>query len=537
MNKKSISIFIGFYILVLALTGCGAMAELFHGEKPEEPPFVCQVIYNANGASGTTPDSQSVSPGSSIILPNKGNLTYSGNVFVGWNENQNGAGTTYASGAPITIDKDITFYAQWINNSTPQYTATFNANGAIGGSPPVPQTVYSGTNITIHGQGTLVCSGKNFTGWNTQADGSGTFYSAGDSLAVMENITLFAQWVDIPPEDAKTYTVNNSDQAFIDALDAINASSKEETHIITITGEYIVSQITLTSNAKKTIVLRGGGSPCKLYNNGTQSLITIPNRITLVLENNITLNGNQKNYPAVEISLGGTLEMKAGAVITGAKAGGVKVNGGIFNMNGGTINNNRSGGDDYGGGVVVKNNGVFNLSDGSISDNTGYRGGGVRVTNATFNMTGGTINGNFGGDVDAQDSIYGGGVSIGKDGVFTMSGGTISSNTSQSWYRAYGGGVMVEGDGSFTMSGGTITGNTVTAPSGRMTYGGGVCVLSNGIFTKNGGGIIDDTNSAQAGKVACIYKGSSYDYTVRNTTADLSVNMNSAIAGSDGGWE
>jgi hypothetical protein len=342
-----------------------------------------------------------------------------------------------------------------------------------------------------------------------------------------------------PLEDANAYTVN-SVQTFKEAFQAINASSKDGAYIITISGEYVVNRVTLATNAKKKIVLRGAGSPCVLYNGGDDPLFTVHNRITLVLENNITLNGNQKYYPAVRVSLGGTLEMNAGAVITGAKAGGVKVAGGIFNMKEGTISNNGAGNDSSGGGVQVYNNGAFNLSGGIISDNTGDRdGGGIYVANATFTMTGGTISGNFGGDITDSYSSGGGGVMVEENGVFIMSDGTISSNTAQSSYGAYGGGVLIGELGSFTMSGGTITGNTVTAPSGG-TYGGGVCVLNvlGGAFTKNGGGIIDNTNSAQTGKVACVYDGSFYGTTfVRNTTAGPSVNMNSAIASSAGGWE
>jgi hypothetical protein len=541
MNKKSVSAFIGLHIIILAFAGCDAAAALFHGEKPDEPPPACMVVYNANGASGTAPDSRSVAPGSVITLPNKGGLVYSGNSFVGWNKQQNGTGITYFSGASVTVNNDITFYAQWISDSTPQYTLAFNANGATSGSAPATQTVYSGTSVIIPGQGTLAFSGKNFTGWNTIFDGSGSFYSADDSFAVTGNITLFAQWTDIPPEGAKTYTVNNNGQAFMDALDAINASSKDETHIIIITGEYIVNQITLTTNAKKTIVLRGGGSPGILYNNGTQPLFTISNRITLVLENNITLDGNQKYHPAVKVSLGGTLEMNGGAAITGARASGVQVAGGVLNMDGGDIRNNQApvggavadGIGSFGGGVLVYNNGTFNLSNGTIWDNTAEYGGGVCVTNATFNMIGGTISGNIGGYGGYGG---GGGVLVGENGIFIMSGGTISGNTAQSSYSAYGGGVLIRSDsGSFAMSGGTITGNTVTAPSSR-NYGGGVGVLGQGIFTKNGGGTIDDTNSAQTGKVACIWNGG-WSEIVRNTTAGPSVNMNSAIAGSTGGWE
>ncbi|MBR6548238.1 MAG: InlB B-repeat-containing protein [Clostridia bacterium] len=34
-----------------------------------------------------------------------------------------------------------------------------------------------------------------FTGWNTNADGSGTAYAAGDVLKTDESVTLFAQWI------------------------------------------------------------------------------------------------------------------------------------------------------------------------------------------------------------------------------------------------------------------------------------------------------------------------------------------------------
>jgi hypothetical protein len=212
MNKKPISLLIGLYsIAFFAFAGCDSVAALFHGEKPEEaPPPVCMVVYNANGASGTAPASTSVAPGSVITLPNKGDLIYLENSFLGWNENQNGAGTTYASGASITVDKNITFYAQWIADSTPQYTVVFNANGATGGSDSASQTVYGSTTITIPGQGTLVFNGKNFTGWNTRADGSGAFYSAGDSLAVTGNIILFAQWENQTPQYTVAFDPNGA---------------------------------------------------------------------------------------------------------------------------------------------------------------------------------------------------------------------------------------------------------------------------------------------------------------------------------------
>jgi hypothetical protein len=77
------------------------------------------------------------------------------------------------------------------------------------------------------------------------------------------------------------------------------------------------------------------------------------------------------------------------------------------------------------------------------------------------------------------------------------------------------------------MEDGEISGNTAN------TNGGGVGVKSSGTFTKNGGGTIDDTNLATTGKVAYVVSGSKQ----RNTAAGPSLNMDSSVSGSEGGWE
>lgn len=129
--------------------------------------------------------------------------------------------------------------------------------------------------------------------------------------------------------------------------------------------------------------------------------------------------------------------------------GGVKVEGGTFNMYGGAITAS------IGGGVRVESGGVFDLYGGSITGNKTT--GGVRVNSGTvFSLYGGEITGNTaagsGGGVYVSNGI-------GSIGKFTMSGGEISGNTADS----YGGGVYVTPyNSTFTMSGDvTITGNKV----------------------------------------------------------------------------
>ena len=40
-------------LLIVNLLSCEAMATLFHGQKPEDPPVMYTVTFNANGATGT----------------------------------------------------------------------------------------------------------------------------------------------------------------------------------------------------------------------------------------------------------------------------------------------------------------------------------------------------------------------------------------------------------------------------------------------------------------------------------------------------
>lgn len=83
------------------------------------------------------------------------------------------------------------------NGKEGMYTVAYEASnnyGATGSTADLWEEVESGTEITIKGQGKLVCAGKTFVGWNTKQDGTGTLYKEGDKLKVTSNITLFSIW-------------------------------------------------------------------------------------------------------------------------------------------------------------------------------------------------------------------------------------------------------------------------------------------------------------------------------------------------------
>ncbi|MDR0502599.1 MAG: InlB B-repeat-containing protein [Treponema sp.] len=160
-------------------------------ESTSDSITACSVVFNANSGSGTPPVSMSASEGSDITLPGQGNLAKSGNFFIGWNTEADGTGTNYPAGSTYTVTGEIILYAEW--DTAAPCAVTFNLNGGTG-SAPGQIARGAGLSATLPGQGNLAKSGYIFNGWNTEADGTGTNYSAGYSYTVTGNITLYARW-------------------------------------------------------------------------------------------------------------------------------------------------------------------------------------------------------------------------------------------------------------------------------------------------------------------------------------------------------
>ncbi|MCL2196380.1 MAG: autotransporter adhesin family protein [Treponema sp.] len=268
-------------------------------------------------------------------------------------------------------------------------------------------------------------------------------------------------------------TVDTVDQ-FMNELQRINNQGSADYAII-IKNDIFYSNITFTGNIYKTIYLKGDSDFRTITNDNDFPLFTIYKSITLVLGENISLNGNNKNAPVVLVD-GGRLELLDGSSIYGASDSGVIVG----------INNGPS----FSGGVMVMNGGV-------IKNNSSESGGGVFVSpRASFIMNNGTISGNKA----LSQEFGGGGVYISPGGRFVMNGGMITANTSNN-------------------------------------NGGGVYIIISGLFIKNGG-VIDTLNKADKnGNVAFYYSQSFSGLKKRDSTAGASQSMNSTLYSNDGGWE
>lgn len=252
--------------------------------------------------------------------------------------------------------------------------------------------------------------------------------------------------------------------------------------------------------------------------------LTIEDSIgTGVIQGSGTVTGNGGAIRMSSSDSNNALTLTGGTIrgFTATDGGGVYVDGGSFEMSGGTISACNA--TNAGGGVYVSS-GSFKMSGGSIEDCTAHEGAGVKVyasngKTASFSMTGGEIqNCNTDGV-----SIY----AIGSGtSEFTMTGGTIEDNG--------GYGVWVD-NGSAVMSGGSVKGSerydiyigsraTLTVNNTQV----GGTVLNMGKITGQGSaeftGTVENSGYAAAGITGCkihrIEHRSPYKGTITDSPCD-----------------
>jgi hypothetical protein len=567
MKKRAI--YFSIFILCMSFLSCDGMATLFHGPKPGA---TYTVAFDANGASGTAPVTQTVKAGTAIILPSKGGLSRGTDIFAGWNESSSGTGMTYAAGSSITVTENMVFYAQWLDGSTPQYTVTFNANGATSGAAPASQTVYSGISITLPGRGTLAYSGKIFGGWNTQANGGGTNYLAGTAFTVTGNTTLYAKWQS-EIQYTVTYNANGASGTPPDA------QTVDLGTVITLPGAGNMIKTGMTFDGWNTSANGTGtgyAEGAEYTVNGNASFYAqwisepiTPPGATLVeqlayIRNNagdgvvydIVVNNNEYIGPQTVSTMGRNITV----IIRSADSSDVKTiqlegQGHLLSVDAnislklqdivlrGHSNNNRALVLVGQGGKLILNSGSKVTMNSNLSWEKAISCGGVRIN-------GGILELNEGADISKNTargrSIFGGGIYVENSGTVTIRGGIISENSADSTgvgdYPGDGGGIYITGNSTVTMSGGIISKNSARAfYAGR---GGGI-YIDNGSFTKRAalgsstsgiiyGGTGDDANTATSDNSGHAIRRNFGTLRTRNTTLGY---YDEISTGNDVGWE
>ena len=159
-----------------------------------EPIITPQVIFNANGGTGTM-SNQSFTVGEPQEL-SVNIFTRAGYTFTGWNTQADGSGTSYGDKQSVTFSTEtpLILYAQWEKNVTVIYTEViFNANGGTGTMSNQSFIVGEPQELSVN---IFTRAGYTFTCWNTQADGSGTSYGDKQSVTFSTEtpLILYAQW-------------------------------------------------------------------------------------------------------------------------------------------------------------------------------------------------------------------------------------------------------------------------------------------------------------------------------------------------------
>jgi len=395
------------------------------------------------------------------------------------------------------------------------YTVIFNRNGGSGTAPD-PINWESGRSINLPYQGGLSRTNYTFSGWNTNASGTGTTFAAGASFTVPnQDVTLYAKWEAVDANQNGTDNNQGGSGTTAGGIDSVsglinklvwlqsNAQSGGNYTVEVSSNENIGCQtLSYSGKSNVTITLKSKDTVRTVNLTGDGSMFTISSGVNLILEN-ITLRGHSSNtYSLVSVMSGGTLEMNRGATITGNT---------ILSGSGGS-------------GVLVF--GTFIMNDGSITGNTTFSGGGGVLVPGTFTMKGGSISGNTGD--------FGGGVYA--ISTFTLENGSITGNTAST----SGGGVYT--NGTFSMKGGTISNNNA------FENGGGVSILESATFNKTGGTIAgyedDKTNGNivknSSGTVLSAYGHAVYVYNNgkrRESTAGSGVNLSWANKSGTGAWD
>lgn len=97
-----------------------------------------------------------------------------------------------------------------VDPETRDATLTYKMNGADNGSEPEAITEKQGTTITLDNGTGFSRSGYTFSGWNTNANGTGTNYTGGSIYTLTGNVTLYAKWNQASNTNTLKITVGSS---------------------------------------------------------------------------------------------------------------------------------------------------------------------------------------------------------------------------------------------------------------------------------------------------------------------------------------
>ena len=297
------------------------------------------VVFKANGGEGTIVP-QIMDKNTETAL-SANTLARTGYVFAGWNTAADGSGTTYADGASVSLDSDITLYAHWVDVSA--ITSSLTVWTSDIGSYNLRDDVTIDTRVTVTGTVSInLAEGKTLTiprGIQVAEGNSLTITGKGNLVIVIEN----PEEID-DPEERNDYNAG------------IGGNNGENCGTVVIEGGNI------TVNGGEFGAGIGGGSGGLSGGNG----------------GNITISGG------TVIANGGNMAAGIGGGCDGS-GGNITISGGNVTAKGASWAAGIGGGDNGDGGNITISGGTVHATKGSGSAQS--IGGGDEGNQGTVNIS------------------------------------------------------------------------------------------------------------------------------------------------------
>lgn len=155
------------------------------------------VTYHRNTTpDATVTDDTMIYAKDVLATVNDNSFTNGDKVFLSWNTRADGKGETYYPNGTIKVTGNMDLYAQWGDKAS-TVSVTYHSNfgtdvaqsaAAVANNSKITVEAYNALNLPER-------TGYSFVGWTTEANGSGTKFSAGDSARVDNGSNdLYAQW-------------------------------------------------------------------------------------------------------------------------------------------------------------------------------------------------------------------------------------------------------------------------------------------------------------------------------------------------------
>ena len=317
---------------------------------------------------------------------------------------------------------------------------------------------------------------------------------------------------------------------------------------LSLTNVRISNSTANASNGSGGALLIGSGSTLNALNsifsgniaNRAGGAIEAVAGTTTMLTNVDFTSNNAGSAPAIATpGNGGAMHITGNAIVTitggtvnnniaAAEGGGLWNGTGTMTINGTTINGNTASGaasDNGGGGIYNLNGGTLNIQNAMITNNmaTGTAGSGGGILNdvgSQLSVSNSTISGN-------TAKRAGGGIED-NSGTSTLTLTNVNlNNNSVFGPPGNGGGFHITGAGNATIIGGTVNGNSASLEGGGLWNGTGTMTINGTTINGN----ISTGNAADDGGAGIFNNGG----TLNITNAMVTNNLSTGTSGSGGG--